>query len=359
MEVKKECEECGNVFYVPHWRGNAKYCCRECSDKAKIAKNNLVCTNCGKQFHEKPSLMNRHKRTCGYFCCKECFNEYRKTWFRGANNHQYGLKGNLNSSFKGDEIYNLNNNIVDIRVYCHQHPYADSAGRVLKHRLIVEQNANLFDERYFIKIDGKRYLKQDIDVHHKNFNHDDNRIENLEPMTRAEHTSLHNTQKEIIRDKKGRIVSVIDHTPRIIKIKKLFDGVNIPQKQHIGDAAFDVFTPKQIEIHKGRNLIPLGFAIELPKGYAALIRSRSGFSLKGMESSDGERHDADVITGLIDENYRGEVGVIIKSDEDFVLDKGIRIGQMLPYKVPNVEFVEVDELGESERGTSGYGSTGK
>lgn len=158
---------------------------------------------------------------------------------------------------------------------------------------------------------------------------------------------------------KGRIVGIIDHTPRFVKIKKLYDDINVPQKQHRCDAAFDIFTPKDTKIHVGRNLIPLGFAIELPPGHAALIRSRSGFSLKGMESADGERFDADVITGLVDENYRGEVGVIIYSKDEFTISKGIRIGQILPFKVPNVEFVEVDELSESDRGDGGFGSSGK
>jgi len=359
MKVKKICEICGKEFYVPHWRTKAKYCSRGCSDKSHIAEPNVSCTNCGTPFHIKPYQMNRLKRNCGYFCCNKCFGEYRKTWFKGENNHQYGLKGHLNATFKGNEIYNQNNNIVDIRVYCPEHPYADTSGRVLKHRLIVEQNADLFDEKYFIMVDGVKYLKKDVEVHHINFNHDDNRIENLEPLTKGEHISKHNAKREIVRDKKGRIVGIIDHTPKVIKIKALYDDVNIPQKQHMSDAAFDVFTPRTIDIHKGRNLIPLGFAIELPKGYAALIRSRSGFSLKGMESKDGNRYDADVITGLVDENYRGEVGAIVYSKDDFKLEGGVRIGQILPYKVPEVTFELVDELSDTDRGQGGFGSTGK
>lgn len=360
MQIRNICEICGNVFFVPHWRqDSAKYCSKECCNKSHFAKPNTICTNCGKEFHMKQSQKNRSNRNCGYFCCKECLYEYKKTWFLGCNNHQFGLKGDKNSSFKGQEITERNHNNIDILVYCPEHPYSDLCGRVKKHRLIVEQYADLFDSKYFDLINGVKYLKKSTDVHHKNFDHNDNRIENLEPLTKGEHISKHNAQKEIVRDKKGRIVGIIDHTPRFIKIKKLYDDINIPQKQHLCDAAFDIFTPKDTELHKGRNLIPLGFAIELPSGYAALIRSRSGFSLKGMESSSGERFDADVITGLVDENYRGEVGVIIYSKDDFTISKGTRIGQILPYKVPKIEFVEVEELSDSERGTGGYGSTGK
>ena len=144
-----------------------------------------------------------------------------------------------------------------------------------------------------------------------------------------------------------------------VKVKKLSKDAQIPQKQHCGDAAFDVCVPNDVTIHKGRNLIPLDFAIELPHGYAALMRARSGFSLKGMEARDGTRKDADVITGLIDENYRGNVGVIVKSNENFVISKGTRIAQMQLYAVPNLFFNEVTELDDSSRGANGFGSTGK
>lgn len=144
-----------------------------------------------------------------------------------------------------------------------------------------------------------------------------------------------------------------------VKVKKLSKDAQIPQKQHRDDAAFDVCVPNDVTIHKGRNLIPLDFAIELPHGYAALMRARSGFSLKGMEACDGTRKDADVITGLIDENYRGNVGVIVKSNEDFVISKGTRIAQMQLYAVPNLFFNDATELGDSSRGANGFGSTGK
>lgn len=307
----------------------------------------------------KQSRKNKHKRSCGYFCSKECLYEYKKEWFKGENNHQYGLKGKKNATFQDRDLFTHNHNLLDIKVYAPEHPFADRAGRVLKHRLIVEQHSERFDDKYFVVIDGEKYLDKKVEVHHKNFDHNDNRIENLEPLTKGEHISKHNAMREIVRDKRGRIVGIIDHTPRIIKIKPLRDDFNMPKRQHTADAAFDVYSPSDIEINVGRNVVPLGFSIELPKGYAALIRSRSGFSLRGMESLDGKRMDADVITGLVDENFRGEVGAIIKSNEHFVIAKGTRIAQLLPYKVPNLLFEIVDELSETERGAGGYGSTGK
>ena len=74
---------------------------------------------------------------------------------------------------------------------------------------------------------------------------------------------------------------------------------------------------------------------------------------------DNKRHDADVITGLIDSPFRGEVGVIIRSEEDFIISKGTRLAQMQFVEVPDIDFVEVNELSDSERGVGGYGSSGK
>ena len=93
--------------------------------------------------------------------------------------------------------------------YVKNHPFSNKNGRVKKHRLIVEQNYQLFDLNYFIEIEGKYYLKPEIDIHHKDFNHDNNDISNLIPLTRSEHTSIHNKEKEIIRDSLGRIAGVI------------------------------------------------------------------------------------------------------------------------------------------------------
>ena len=67
----------------------------------------------------------------------------------------------------------------------------------------------MFDDKYFEVINGKHYLKKNVDVHHINFNHNDNRIENLIPLTRAEHTKLHNQNEVIYRNEKGMIIGVL------------------------------------------------------------------------------------------------------------------------------------------------------
>ena len=78
-------------------------------------------------------------------CFVECESKNRSNWSKGKGNHQYGLRGKLNASFKS-EI--RKNNAGYITVYKPEHPYCNGAGRVLEHRLIVEQNAELFDPKY-------------------------------------------------------------------------------------------------------------------------------------------------------------------------------------------------------------------
>lgn len=103
-----------------------------------------------------------------------------------------------------------------------------------------------------------------------------------------------------------------------------------------------------------RKLIPTGLFIELPEGYEAQIRPRSGLAIK---------HGISLVNtpGTIDADYRGEIGVIVinLSKEDFVINDGERICQMVIAKHERAEWVEVDELNETERGAGGFGHTGK
>lgn len=102
-----------------------------------------------------------------------------------------------------------------------------------------------------------------------------------------------------------------------------------------------------------RRLIPTGFHIALPEGYEAQVRPRSGLALK---------HGLTVLNspGTIDADYRGEVGVLLinLSQEDFVINDGERIAQMVIARHEQADFVIVEELDQTERGEGGYGHTG-
>lgn len=102
-----------------------------------------------------------------------------------------------------------------------------------------------------------------------------------------------------------------------------------------------------------RKLIPTGLHIALPEGYEAQVRPRSGLALKkGITVLN--------TPGTIDSDYRGDVGVILVnlSSEDFVVQPGERIAQMIINKFEQAELIEVETLDETERGEGGYGSTG-
>lgn len=165
-----------------------------------------------------------------------------------------------------------------------------------------------------------------------------------------------------------------------VLFKKLHPGAIIPKKATPGSAAYDLYVPEDFIVKKGRQVIPLGFAMEMEPGHEALVDPRSGFSTKGMEGYRVEyimtnhgydlekipsvceypqRFDCDVIEGKIDADYRDGVGVIIinRSPYDFVVKAGTRIAQLTVHKVETVEWEEVDELSPSER-DGGFGSTG-
>lgn len=103
-----------------------------------------------------------------------------------------------------------------------------------------------------------------------------------------------------------------------------------------------------------RKLIPTGLFLEIPAGYEAQVRPRSGMVLKhGLTCLNSP--------GTIDADYRGEVGVILAnlSNEEFMVNDGERIAQLVIARHETAEWTEVEELAETERGAGGFGSTGK
>ena len=141
-----------------------------------------------------------------------------------------------------------------------------------------------------------------------------------------------------------------------VDIKILHKNASQPAYQTEQSAGMDLMAqidePVKIEPH-GRVIIPTGIAISLPVGYEAQIRGRSGMAAKfGITLANG--------VGTIDADYRGEIGVILlnTSDQSFVVEPGMRIAQMVVTSYERVEWNEVGQLDETERGSGGYGSTG-
>ena len=162
-------------------------------------------------------------------------------------------------------------------------------------------------------------------------------------------------------------------------VRILLDGVGIlPQKATDGSAGYDLFAPYHVLIKPGRNVVPLGFRMALPVGIGATPNPRSGFTLKGFEgykdwqctvsidqqtfqpNGEPSRMNADVCWGLIDMDYRGNCGVLVISHENepFLLARGTRFAQMCFQYYETVDFIQVGELDETERGCGGFNSTG-
>lgn len=144
-------------------------------------------------------------------------------------------------------------------------------------------------------------------------------------------------------------------TDSSIKVKRLDPEVPLPRRAHRGDAGADLVAAESLTLAPGeRALIGTGLAIELPVGTVGLIHPRSGLAAK---------HGISIVNtpGTIDADYRGEIKVcLINLDprEEFRVEKGMRIAQLVIQRVELVSFVQVEDLSATERGVGGYGSTG-
>lgn len=141
-----------------------------------------------------------------------------------------------------------------------------------------------------------------------------------------------------------------------VLIKILDEGVPPPIYARGGDAGADLITRIDVTIAPGeRKLVPTGISIALPEGYAAFIHPRSGLAIK---------HGVTIVNapGTVDAGFRGELQIILINHDlaaTVTFSRGERIAQLIIQRVERAEFVEVKELPGSDRGTNGFGSTGR
>ncbi|MDH3190099.1 MAG: dUTP diphosphatase [Acidimicrobiia bacterium] len=140
-----------------------------------------------------------------------------------------------------------------------------------------------------------------------------------------------------------------------VTFKRIDRELPIPRVAHIGDAAVDLHTRIDFDLKPGQRLtVPTGLAVAIPDGYAGLVMPRSGHA---------RDHGIGVVNspGVIDSGYRGEISVLLINygDESVDFSRGDRIAQISVVPVPEVEWVEVEDLDPSERGDGGFGSTGR
>ena len=146
-----------------------------------------------------------------------------------------------------------------------------------------------------------------------------------------------------------------------VRVKALEQDAIIPTRTNLSDAGWDLYASHDILIRGGeRAIIRTGIALQIPDEWVGLIWPRSGLSAK---------KGLDVLAGVIDSGYRGEIMVCLYNtnnplplfqtdDFDVEIRKGDRIAQILFQPVPSIEMVEVDELTDSDRGEDGFGSSG-
>lgn len=140
-----------------------------------------------------------------------------------------------------------------------------------------------------------------------------------------------------------------------VPVRRLDAGLPLPTYAHPGDAGADLRTTVAADLAPGeRAVLPTGIAVALPDGYAAFVHPRSGLAA---------RYGVALVNspGTIDAGYRGEIQVIVVNLDPagrVRFDRGDRIAQLVVQRVERIEWLPVDELPASVRGTGGHGSSG-
>jgi len=135
-----------------------------------------------------------------------------------------------------------------------------------------------------------------------------------------------------------------------VNVKKYHKDAKLPKKAHSGDLGFDLYSVEEMIIRPNEvNRIRTGIGMKCEREIGFLLKERSGMANK---------YGAEVIAGVIDAEYTGEIIVLMKTIKTFVVDKGDKIAQAIPMIVFDFDINEVSELDETSRGQKGFGSSG-
>lgn len=190
----RNCAICGKeieIFHVKRLNQPQVYCSVECSAIGSRKPPNCECIICGKKMRVKPSHLNRLKT--GITCSHECDNVRRQMIMAGERNHQFGLKGSLNASWKSDERLSSYGYKL---IRCLSHPLRNSDDFVFEHRLIAE--TYLLTDENSIEINGVRYLSPEFDVHHIDMDRLNNNVDNLYVLLKSVHRSFHTKHPNLL-----------------------------------------------------------------------------------------------------------------------------------------------------------------
>jgi len=180
-------------------------------------------------------------------------------------------------------------------------------------------------------------------------------------------------RKQQLKDQEEAEVARREMESKTIKVKRLSNDAVVPTRVHNNDAGWDLYAAEDVIINAGeRCLVSTDISFEIPDGYVGLIWPRSGLAAK---------NGIDILAGVIDAGYRGEISVCLynssssnlvsssvnkkkiwklNTEENAIhIKKGDRVAQILFQEIPEVYLVEVDNLNNSERSAGGFGSSGK
>ena len=291
---------------------------------------NCVCAVCGRRFHDKLS----HAKKCkNHYCSKECHREAKKIYMSGDGNHQYGLKGSKNPTWKSDRKLSR---YGYIQVRCLDHPYRSKSNFVFEHRLVAEQY--LLNENNSVEIDGKRYLKKEYDVHHINFDRMDNRVENLVVLPKREHKKLHNKLNPVTKDGiNGRFV----HAEMNVIPKRTTETAITPKCVNKEYPVFEIFNDDSLIVipHRSVGMIITNEAFTIPVGKIGSV-----FLAKGVNKEDVfNPHNC---VKCLDHNEKGAIRFALENDkdEDFVIRPYERIAYIVFQDAVYVELEQVNAL---------------
>jgi dUTP pyrophosphatase len=142
-----------------------------------------------------------------------------------------------------------------------------------------------------------------------------------------------------------------------VPIQRLDPALPLPEAQHPDDAGYDLHARADVHLPAGggRGVVPTGIAVAIPPGHAGFVLPRSGLALK---------HGITCLNtpGLIDPLYRGELRVVLVNTDPttgYDVHRGDRIAQLVVQQVDRIEWLEVDDLGDTVRSVEGFGSTGR
>lgn len=139
-----------------------------------------------------------------------------------------------------------------------------------------------------------------------------------------------------------------------MKVKRVSEYAQLPTRGSKDAAGLDLYCPFHIKVPAdSQKKIPLGIAVEIPKGYMGLLVPRSRISKTPLRCANS--------VGIIDADYRGELSIAYEniSCSDYTIFRGDRIAQLIIVPIAVVDVEEVNSLSETERGIGGYGSTGR